>query len=156
MLRPGCFNLHIFLLSAAILIADQITKSLVMRSMTLNQSISIIPNFFGLTYVHNYGAAFGLFAHRTGFFILIAVAVVIFILVFMVRIPGEHTLMRVALALQLGGALGNLMDRLRFGYVVDFMELRYLPIFNIADMAIVFGIGLLVIDLLRSPREKGI
>lgn len=131
-------------------------KFFVMRSMDLHQSIAVLPNIFHITYVHNYGAAFGLLAHRTGFFVLVALAVVAVIIICLRHIPKEHKLMRYALALQLGGALGNLVDRVRFGYVVDFFDFRVWPVFNVADIAIVAGIGFLILDLARTPREERI
>ncbi|MDW7651286.1 MAG: signal peptidase II [Bacillota bacterium] len=145
-----------YLIAAAVLLADQTTKLLIIRTMSPHESIPVILNVFHITYIRNFGAAFGILAHRTGFFVLITVAVVLFILFFLHQLPKEHKLLRIALALQLGGALGNLLDRLRFGYVVDFLDFRFWPVFNIADIAIVVGIGLLIIDLARTAREKGI
>lgn len=144
----------ILLITVLLIVIDQLTKLAVVSTMSLNQSVPVIPNVFHITYVHNFGAAFGILAHRTGFFILITVAVVLFILFFLRQVPGEHTLLRVALALQLGGALGNLIDRVRFGYVVDFFDFRVWPVFNVADIAIVTGIGLLILDLARNAREE--
>jgi signal peptidase II len=142
------------MITVLLIVIDQLTKLAVVSTMSLNQSVPVIPNVFHITYVHNFGAAFGILAHRTGFFILITVAVVLFILFFLRQVPGEHTLLRVALALQLGGALGNLIDRVRFGYVVDFFDFRVWPVFNVADIAIVTGIGLLILDLARNAREE--
>lgn len=124
--------------------------------MSLNQSIPVITNVFHITYVHNFGAAFGLFAHRTGFFIFITTVVVLLIFVFLRHLPKEQKLLRAALVLQLGGATGNLIDRVRLGYVIDFFDLRVWPVFNVADIAIVFGVGLLILDLTRNAREKGV
>lgn len=148
--------MNIFLLAAVLFLIDQVSKNIVIRLMEVNQSIPVITNVFHITYVQNFGAAFGIFAHRTGFFVFVAVAVVLFIIFFLRQVGPGHRLLRAALALQLGGALGNLADRLRFGYVVDFFDFRFWPVFNVADMAIVFGIGLLILELTRSPREKGI
>lgn len=124
--------------------------------MSLNQSIPVITNVFHITYVHNFGAAFGLFAHRTGFFIFVTTVVVLLIFVFLRHLPKEQKLLRAALVLQLGGATGNLIDRVRLGYVIDFFDLRVWPVFNVADIAIVFGVGLLILDLTRNAREKGV
>lgn len=143
-------------IAVSIIFLDQITKLAVIRAMSVNQSIPVIPNIFHLTYVQNFGAAFGILAHRIGFFIVVTVAVVLLILIFLRHVPGEHTLLRAALALQLGGALGNLVDRIRLGYVVDFLDFRIWPVFNVADIAIVTGIGLLILDMARSTREEGI
>ena len=124
--------------------------------MSLNQSIPVITNVFHITYVHNFGAAFGLFAHRTDFFIFVTTVVVLLIFVFLRHLPKEQKLLRAALVLQLGGATGNLIDRVRLGYVIDFFDLRVWPVFNVADIAIVFGVGLLILDLTRNAREKGV
>lgn len=124
--------------------------------MSLNQSIPVITNVFHITYVHNFGAAFGLFVHRTGFFIFVTTVVVLLIFVFLRHLPKEQKLLRAALVLQLGGAMGNLIDRVRLGYVIDFFDLRVWPVFNVADIAIVFGVGLLILDLTRNAREKGV
>ncbi|MBT9169163.1 MAG: Lipoprotein signal peptidase [Syntrophomonadaceae bacterium] len=143
------------LIAVLVVLFDQLSKLLVVNTMSLNQSIPVIPNVFHITYVHNFGAAFGLLAHRTGFFILVAVAVVLLLLAFLRYLPKEQKLLRVALVLQLGGAAGNLIDRVRVGYVIDFFDFRVWPVFNVADIAIVFGIGLLILDLTRNAREKG-
>jgi signal peptidase II len=148
--------MNILLIAAVVIFIDQVSKLMVVNTMSLNQSIPVIPNVFHITYVQNFGAAFGIFAHRTGIFIFVTVAVVLLILVFSRQVPAEHTLLRLALALQLGGAVGNLIDRLRFGYVVDFFDFCIWPVFNIADIAIVTGVGLLLLDLVLSGREKGI
>lgn len=139
----------------SVLLADQFLKLLVVHFLQPNQSISIIKNVFQLTYVRNPGAAFGLFAHRTGFLVLAALVVIVLILVILHNLQGEHFWLRVALALQTGGALGNLTDRLRLGYIIDFLDFRFWPVFNFADMAIVVGIGLLILDLTLVSREKG-
>jgi signal peptidase II len=143
------------LIAVLVVVMDQVSKMLVMNSMHLNQSIPVIPNVLHITYIHNFGGAFGILAHRTGIFVFVAVVVVILLSVFSRQIPQEEGLLRMALALQLGGAVGNLIDRLRFGFVVDFLDIRVWPIFNVADMAIVAGIGLLLLDLVLSGREKG-
>ena len=82
--------------------------------------------------------------------------VVLLIFVFLRHLPKEQKLLRAALVLQLGGATGNLIDRVRLGYVIDFFDLRVWPVFNVADIAIVFGVGLLILDLTRNAREKGV
>ncbi|MBS4007766.1 MAG: signal peptidase II [Clostridium sp.] len=145
----------LLLIALLIILIDQLTKLLVVNTMSQNESIPVINNIFHITYVHNFGAAFGLLAHRTGFFILVTVVVLLFILTFLRYLPKEQKLLRAALVLQLGGASGNLIDRVRVGYVIDFFDFRVWPVFNVADIAIVFGIGLLILDLARNAREKG-
>ena len=152
----GCADLTIFLIAMLIFLADQGAKQMIVRTMSLNQSFPVLSNIFHITYVHNYGAAFGILAHRMGFLVVVTVAVVLLMLFFLHNLNGEHKLLRFALALQLGGAVGNLLDRIRLGYVVDFFDFRFWPVFNVADMAIVAGIGLLILDFARTPREEGL
>jgi signal peptidase II len=149
--------MHFFLIALAVLATDQISKFFVVQLMQPNQSIPVIQNIFHITYVRNFGAAFGILPHRTILFVLVSLSVAFLILLFYRHIPPGHQYLRIALALQFGGALGNnLFDRLRLGYVVDFLDFQFWPVFNVADMAIVIGIGLLILDIARSPREKGI
>lgn len=145
----------ILLLAVLVILFDQLLKLLVVNTMSLNQSIPVITNVFHITYVHNFGAAFGLLAHRTSFFILVTLVVAFLLLIFLRHLPKEQKLLRAALVLQLGGAAGNLIDRVRLGYVIDFFDFRVWPVFNVADIAIVFGVGLLLLDLTRNAREKG-
>ncbi|MBS4023504.1 MAG: signal peptidase II [Dethiobacter sp.] len=148
--------MYFYLLALTVLAIDQISKYFVVLLMSPNQSIPLIENIFHLTYVQNYGAAFGILAHRRGLFVIVSLAVVVLILIYHRSLPDGHPYLRTALALQLGGALGNnVFDRLRLGYVIDFFDFQVWPVFNVADMAIVVGIGLLIIEVARMPREKG-
>jgi signal peptidase II len=140
---------------------DQFTKQLVMRHLRLYESVPVIPGLFNLTYVRNKGAAFGVLAGaqgawRTVFFVVISLAALTALL-FLIRKTGER-LAITAYALICGGALGNLIDRLRFGEVVDFVEWYYRsfhwPAFNVADSAITIGVGLLLIDMLFFQEKK--
>ena len=143
-----------WLIIIAVLALDQGLKLVVQRNMELNQSIPIIGNVFHLTYVLNPGAAFGIFANQTIFFIVATLIVVGVIGFFYYRTPREKAWLRLGLVLILGGALGNLIDRVRTGHVVDFFDFRIWPVFNIADIAISVGVGLLVLDLFFSPDWK--
>ena len=140
-------------IALVVVLLDQATKLLVRTHMLPGDSIPLIPQIFHLTHVQNPGAAFGIFAHRTGFFIFIAVAVILFILVFLLKTGHQQKLLRIGLALQLGGAVGNLIDRIRLGHVTDFFDFRIWPVFNIADMAIVFGVGLLCWEIINASPE---
>jgi len=121
---------------------DQLTKYIISKNMTEGTSISLIPNIFHLTYILNPGAAFGIFAYKTSLFILLSLLALGLIVIFQPKIMQQSLLVRIAIALQLSGALGNLLDRLRTGYVVDFFDFRIWPIFNIADIAIVTGVAI--------------
>ncbi len=147
------------LISGGVLVLDQITKVLVERTMSLHQSIEIVSNFAHLTYLRNTGAAFGFLAGtrstlRIVLFALIS-SVAIGCVVYLIRglRPHQKTLL-VSLALILGGAIGNLIDRLRLGEVIDFIDLHWYdihwPAFNVADSAISIGVVLLFLQMLRK------
>lgn len=115
------------------------------------EMIDIIPGFFQLTYVRNYGAAFGILRYHTSIFIVISLFMVFVVIIFGPRfISTRYVMLRFAMALLLGGTLGNLSDRIVRGYVVDFFDFLFWPVFNISDIAIVLGIGLVIFSLLRS------
>jgi signal peptidase II len=122
--------------------------------MELGDSIPVLEDFFHITYVKNPGAAFGILQHQTGLFIAIAILVVLAVVYYYPRLPAGCRWLRIGLGLQLGGALGNLLDRMRFGYVIDFFDFRIWPVFNIADMAIVIGVGLLLWEILHMPADE--
>ena len=152
-----------FLVSLAVLLLDQWTKGLITRSFEVHQSTSVISNLFDLTYVRNSGAAFGLFASvdsSVKAIVLNSVAVLVFLIVSAYALRSSHRSIRLQLgfALILGGAIGNLMDRVRFGFVVDFLDFsisgHHWPAFNVADSAICIGVGLLFLDMLRNEEEE--
>ncbi|MGI6129386.1 MAG: signal peptidase II [bacterium] len=144
----------IFVGAGIIVAIDQFTKALVRQSLLPGQSLPIWPGVFHLTYVQNPGAAFGLLKNQTGLFVVVAAVVVVAVMFYASRLQPHMALVRWAMALVLGGALGNLIDRLRFGYVVDFLDFRIWPVFNVADMAIVTGVGLLFLYLLQSEGKQ--
>ncbi|MDI3534334.1 MAG: signal peptidase [Thermosediminibacterales bacterium] len=147
-------KLEFFFVIVFLVLIDQISKSYIQKLMSPNESIPIIKNLFHITYVKNYGAAFGVLKHRTTFFVFISVLIVIIILVYMQFVPKNKKALRFAFALQIGGALGNLLDRIRLSYVVDFLDLRIWPVFNIADMAIVFGVGILIYEIVFNDKKS--
>jgi signal peptidase II len=142
---------------------DQATKWLVDHGMALHQSIPVIPGFLSLTYVRNTGAAFGMLASpspglRSLFLLLFSGLAIGLILWLWIRERQGGALYRSALALVLGGALGNLIDRIRLGEVIDFVDVYWRnyhwPAFNVADSAITAGVALLLIHLLIQPRTR--
>ncbi|MCL6477299.1 MAG: signal peptidase II [Peptococcaceae bacterium] len=143
----------LYIVSLFILLLDQASKMYVMSTMIQGQSIPVIENVFHITYIHNPGAAFSLLAYRTTFFITVTLLVIAGILIFYWKRGVKSGPLPVALGLIAGGALGNLVDRVRFGEVVDFLDFRVWPIFNLADSAIVAGAGLLVIVLWRMEKK---
>lgn len=148
-------------IAGLVVAADQATKWLAVRNFT-GRTFTVIPHFFDLVLVHNTGAAFGFLNDAGGwqnvFFVAVAI-VVSLVLVFMLRRLGaEDGVSGWALALILGGALGNLIDRLRLGYVIDFVDWYYgrwhWPAFNVADAAITIGALLLVLDAFRGTGRS--
>ena len=146
-------------LSAAVVVLDLATKALVSEAFHYGEVLYVTP-FFNLVLVHNTGAAFSFLAQAGGwqrwFFTLVAV-VISAALISMLRKPGTGKLLSFGLALVLGGALGNLHDRVRLGYVVDFIQVHaggyYFPAFNVADSAITVGVALLIWDSLRPAAR---
>ncbi len=144
------------LLAAFILIVDQLTKQIIFRSMALHDA-NAITDFFSIVHVHNYGAAFGFLNNASGwqtvFFGVVAFVASIVIIRWLSQIVGKQRQLSFALALILGGALGNLMDRILFGFVIDFLSFHYgtseFPAFNVADSAIWVGAFLLLFDAFR-------
>jgi signal peptidase II len=148
-------------LSLLAVILDQASKLIISGSMQLYQSIEITP-FFKLTYVHNTGAAFSFLSEAGGwqrwFFAGLAMAISVVIAVWLTRLKQHETLLAVALALVLGGAVGNLIDRLAYGYVIDFLDVYYQswhwPAFNIADSAITLGVILMLAESFGLGRPE--
>lgn len=147
--------MRILLLSLFIVIVDQLSKVYVQTHMALGISIPVIQDVFHITYILNPGAAFGLFEHQTTFFIVIAVCLVAAATYFYPRIPVQYRLLRIGTGLVVGGALGNVIDRIRTGYVVDFFDFRIWPIFNIADVGIVCGVGFIIFTITYLYKEDG-
>lgn len=140
---------------------DQLTKWLIDTSFRLHESVTVIPGLFHLTYVRNKGAAFGIFADsalRIPFFITVSSVALLAILWYIRHLHERQRVGLYALSLVFSGALGNLIDRIRFGEVVDFLDFfwgRYhWPAFNVADSAISVGVTLLIIDMWREDRLR--
>ena len=148
---------------AAVAVLDQLTKRLVVAEMELYDTIPIIPGFLNLTHIRNSGVAFGLFntaefAYKPLVMAGVALLALVGVGLYAVQLPMAHRWARAGLALILGGAAGNLLDRARQGYVVDFVDAYWRGwhfwAFNVADAAISVGVGLLVIDLFRSEAGE--
>jgi signal peptidase II len=161
-LKPSSLILPV--VAALVLLADQVTKHLVRASLGPGQSLSLAPwltPVFKITYVTNTGAAFGLFPGWSKILIPIAVIVIVALVWYTFQLPDGQWLVHVALGLQLGGASGNLIDRLRFGgSVVDFIDLnfwplRWWPVFNVADSSIVVGATLLTLLMIWEEWREG-
>ena len=145
-----------------VLFLDRWTKWLIVSRMLLNQTISVIDDFFSITYVRNTGVAFGILdpvqsSLKSSILAVLTVAAIIAVLVYSWRTPASNKLLQVGLSLILAGALGNLYDRVNYGFVVDFIEVYFRnyrwPSFNIADSAITTGVALLALELFRKDKH---
>jgi signal peptidase II len=148
---------------ALIVVSDQLTKLLVRRQFELYDTATVIPNLFSLTRIHNTGAAFGLLDNvdlpfKTGLLALVSVAALVGLVMFAVTLPEIHRLARVGVALVVGGAAGNLIDRVWLGYVVDFVDVYWgswhFWAFNVADAAISIGMALIILDQIGVGRQR--
>lgn len=143
--------------SIILLCIDQISKLLVVNLLTKTDSITIIKNFFYLTYINNDGAAFSILVGKRIFLILIAVLVIVMLIRYIKKNNIQNKLELVSISLIIGGSLGNLMDRVIRGYVIDFLDFKIFnynfPIFNLADTFIVIGVFLLLLKELRKENN---
>lgn len=139
--------MNLIVTGVLVVILDQITKYLIANSMTIGESISIIPGIFHITYILNPGAAFGLFENSRIFFLAIALICVVATFVFRKYILEEGKLFQYGMALFIGGAIGNVIDRANNGLVRDFFDFRIWPIFNVADIAICIGVVMILISV---------
>jgi signal peptidase II len=144
----------VFFVALGVLVLDQIVKAIVVKNMVLYQSIPVIKGFFHLTYVLNPGAAFSILRNQTTFFIIITILVVVFIVFYIPKIPKNNYFMLIGFGSVVGGALGNLLDRIRLAKVIDYLDFRFWPVFNIADMGIVIGVGLLLIGFWQEEKRQ--
>ena len=150
-------------LSGAVIALDQITKLMIAGTLELHQRITVIPGFFNLTLAYNEGAAFSFLSDAGGwqrwFFTALAIVVAAILVAWLKRLTPADKGSAIALALIIGGALGNLIDRLLYGHVIDFIQWYYKsyywPSFNIADSAITVGATLLILVSLFDQRDSG-
>jgi signal peptidase II len=150
---------RLLIISGAVILLDQISKAVVLNTMRLYESIPVIPGFFNLTHIHNPGGAFGFMAGqsvvvRTVLFLVVSTLAIGLILHFYFKTPATYPYLSAGFALIFGGAVGNLIDRLRFGKVVDFLDFYigslHWPAFNVADSAITVGITVFLLHLLLN------
>jgi len=145
-------KITIWIIAISVFVLDRISKFWISQNFALNESTQIIKNIFHLTLVHNTGAAFGIFRSQTIFFVVISLLAVVAIVIYIRRSTKPSYFRDIALALILGGAFGNLVDRLFFGYVIDFLDFRVWPVFNVADSAITIGTFLLIFSLVYKSK----
>jgi signal peptidase II len=151
------------LIAAVIVVLDQVAKALVRAEFDLHESLVVIPGLFNLTRVHNYGAAFGLmntvdFPYKTAVLSAVAAAALSMLAVYATKLPPDQRFARIGLALIIGGAAGNLIDRISAGYVVDFVDVYWgnwhFWAFNVADAAITVGVAFMILDLLNIRMSR--
>ena len=142
---------------------DQLTKLLVSHNMSLYESISVIPSVFNITYIHNKGAAFGMLANHRWVFMIISTVAIIGMGVYLFRFCKEKMLFKIGLALVISGGIGNMIDRIIYGYVIDMIEATFIEtlfgwsfaIFNVADSLVCVGAGLVIFCLIRDIIKEG-
>ena len=161
MLKNKYVKLVVF--AGIIVLLDQFTKALIIGHVSFNQTIPVMRGFFNITHIHNPGGAFGLMANlspalRSIIFLFISSLAAGLIFYFYKKTPPNYPWLAAAFALIFGGAIGNLIDRLRFGFVIDFLDLYisnlHWPAFNVADSAISVGIGIFVFHLLFKKMPE--
>ncbi len=158
-------NMLLALVTGSVIVLDQVTKLHIMQTMRLHESIPIVPNLFSLTYIRNPGAAFGLLAgssnaFRMVFFGLTSIFALVLLGTILFRMPERDWLGRLSVAGILGGAVGNLIDRLRYGEVIDFLDVYvenyHWPAFNVADSAITIGVIFLIIHFAFEKKDPAV
>ncbi len=153
------YNLSLVLIAVLVVIIDQLSKFLIKLYYEPGQTVPLIKNFLHLTYVRNPGAAFGLFPGSQTILLIITVIVFAFIIFFQIEIGKDDIFIRIVLGLFLGGTLGNFIDRIQYGLVVDFIDFRFWPVFNFADASIVIGLFLLalyILNIIKPAKEKDV
>lgn len=146
-----------FIIIALVVAFDQLTKYLIRLNMDLNHSIPIIDGIFHITYINNSGAAFSLFADKTLFLVTMQLIVIAVALAYLIiKQKKEHWCLLLSISLIAAGGIGNLLDRILKGYVVDFFDFQIWPIFNVADISVCIGCGLLIlfVFLIEPKRAK--
>jgi len=147
------------LVAGIVILLDQVTKMIVRAYLPFGASLTpfeLIP-FFRFVHWENTGAAFGMFQGGGVVFGILAAIVTVIIIIYFPQIPEKHVLMRIAIAMQMGGAIGNLIDRIKFGPVTDFIAVGAFPVFNIADASITVGVAVLLLALwVLERKEKGL
>jgi len=153
---PPKRRLWVIWVAAAVIVLDQISKYIIENNLPLYKSWAPFPEFahiFRISHVSNTGIAFGLFPGGSSLFAWAAVIVTIAILIYNFTLPDGHTLLRIALGLQVGGALGNFIDRMRMGHVTDFLDFSLWPVFNLSDLSVVSGALLLALIIWQEDKK---
>ena len=140
----------IFSIALFIVLFDQITKFLIRTNLKLNESNLIIKNVFHLTYIHNFGAGFGVLQQQKFVLIFISIVVIGVIFYYFDKVGNHDFLLQIFVGFILGGTIGNLIDRVSYGFVIDFLDFRIWPVFNFADSFVTVGVIGLIIHLWKK------
>lgn len=143
----------LYLLISIIVFLDQIIKYYILNNFSHGQSQAVIEGVFHLTYVKNTGAAFGIFKNANDFFVIVSILIILFLLFYRYYYFKRNIYINISIGLIIGGAIGNLFDRILLNYVVDYLDFRVWPVFNLADSAIVVGAGILIIYILGTDID---
>lgn len=148
----------VIILSIILTLLDQISKILISKNIILNNSVKLIKNFFYLTNTHNTGAAFSILIGKRIIFIIVTIIIILIIINYIRKNNITKKIELIAFSLILGGSIGNLIDRIVYGYVIDFIDVKIFnydfPVFNLADSFITIGVILLFFTLSRKERTK--
>lgn len=146
-------------LTLVVILLDMVSKYIVSKLLIVNESVMIIKNFFNITYVRNTGAAFSIFSGNTFLVMVISFMIIMGIILYISKNKPSNKIEKISYSLILGGAIGNFIDRIIYGYVRDFIEIDIFgwdyPIFNLADVFVVVGVILLVIATWRGRNDRG-
>ncbi len=146
------------LIAAILIILDQVSKLVIQGMFNVGEKLEILPGIINFTYVQNRGAAFGMFSSHRWFFMALSILVIILILVYLLKFKTTHFLGTLSLGLILGGGVGNMIDRIRLGYVIDFIDFCAFDfwkwVFNIADCGVTVGCALFFVYLLFFDTEN--
>ncbi|MGE7365883.1 signal peptidase II [Desemzia incerta] len=147
-----------YLLAAVLIAIDQMVKWKIVQNFSLYDELEVIPEFFSLYYIQNRGAAWGILPGRMGFFFIITILIVGYLIYTFHNLPQKSILSGISFSFILAGALGNFIDRMRLGYVIDMFRFDFIdfPIFNVADVFLTIGVGTLMVYLLFFEKEEGI
>ncbi|MDD5623062.1 MAG: signal peptidase II [Actinomycetota bacterium] len=154
--RNILMNVYFLATAILVLVADQVTKSIIIERVPENSSIEIIRGLLYITHVKNSGAAFGMFQGYTNILAVVSIVAIVLIIILKVILKLDFAFYNVSLGFILGGAIGNLIDRYFLGEVTDFINLSFIPVFNIADFSLIVGFCLIIILIIREyfKREK--
>jgi signal peptidase II len=147
----------LFIIGGLVFVADQLTKAMVLKNLKMGDVWTPVPDWeklFRIIRTSNTGAAFGLFSKGGNFFMIVAIIVILIIIYYIATYPALPKIVQISLGLQLGGAFGNMWDRVQHGSVVDFVDIGFWPIFNVADISIMIGVTILAVWLWQEDEKQ--